>query len=192
MKNESEKLSAQESLNIITAMIYEAKGKAQQNGFHFLLWGWVVTAANLGMYILTQLDYPHPYVVWVITIPAWIISLYVGFRQGKSERKTTHLDTISGWLWICFGICIFTMVAFGSKINYQLNPVIIIISAIPTFVSGIIIRFKPLMMGGIVMWISGIICFLSPIETQPLIGAAAVLCGYLVPGYLLKNKKGLS
>jgi hypothetical protein len=189
MKTESENLSAQESLDIITRMIREAKGKAQQNGFHFLLWGWVVATANLGMYLLIQLDYARPYVVWAITIPAWIASMYVGFRQGKSERNTTHLDTITGWLWICFGICIFTLVAFGGKLNYQLNPLIIVISAIPTFVSGIIIRFKPLMLGGGVMWASGIICFLSPVETQPLIGAAAVLCGYLVPGYLLKSKK---
>jgi hypothetical protein len=78
MKSEWEKLSAQESLDIITTMISEAKGKAQQNGFHFLLWGWVVAMANLGMYILTQLDYPRPYIVWAITIPAWITSLYDG------------------------------------------------------------------------------------------------------------------
>ena len=188
MKTESEKLTAQESLHIITSMIHEAKGNAQKNGFHFLLWGWVVAVADLGMYTLTQLKYPHPYIVWVITVPAWIISMYVGFRQSKEARKTTHLDMISAWLWICFGICIFTLVAFGGKINYQLNPVIITLSAIPTFISGVIIRYKPLMFGGGVMWVAGIICFLSPMEVQPLVGAAAVLCGYLVPGYLLRKK----
>jgi hypothetical protein len=189
MKDDSENLSAQQSLDIITSMIQEAKGNVQQNGFHFLLWGWVVAAADMGMYALIKLDYSHPYVVWAITIPAWITSMWVGFRQGKSERKTTHLNIINAWLWGCFGICIFTLVAFGSKLNYQLNPLIITISAIPTFMSGIIIRFKPLMLGGAVMWVAGILSFLSPKEIQPLVGAAAVLCGYLVPGYLLRNKK---
>ena len=189
MKTDSEKLTAQQSLDIITTMILEAKGNVKRNGFYFLLWGWVVALANLGMFILAKADYSHPYVVWVITIPAWIISLYLGFRQGNTTHRTTHLDTITGWLWVCFGICVFTLVAFGSRINFQLNPVIITLSAIPTFLSGVIIRFRPLMFGGAVMWVGGIISFLSPIEIQPLIGAAAVVCGYLVPGYLLRNKK---
>jgi hypothetical protein len=189
MKTESENLSAQQSLDIITSMIREAKGNVQQNGFHFLLWGWVVAAADLGMYLLSKLEYSHPYVVWAITIPAWIVSMWVGFRQGKSERKTTHLNSINGWLWICFGICIFTLIAFGGKLNYQLNPLIITICAIPTFMSGIIIRFRPLMLGGAVLWAAGIISFLTPMENQPLIGAAAIVCGYLVPGYLLRTKK---
>lgn len=189
MKTEEENLSARQSLDIITSMIQEAKGKVQKNGFHFMLWGWVIVLANLGMYTLTKLGYPYPYIVWSITIPAWIISLYVGFKQGRSQGVTTHFDLVSLWLWVCFGICIFTLVAFGHKINYQLNPVILVISSIPTFVSGVLLRFKPLMLGGASFWVFGIICFLTTMETQPLVGAVAVFCGYLLPGYLLKNKK---
>lgn len=190
MKNESDSnLTAQQSLDIITGMIQEAKGKVRKNAFHFLLWGWVITIANLGMYTLSKLDYPYPYIVWTLTIPAWIISMYKGYRQSKEDHVSTHFDTISLWLWVCFGICIFTLVAFGYKLNYQINPLIITISAIPTFVSGVLLRFKPMMFGGAAFWIFGIIGFLTPIETQPLIGAVAILCGYLVPGYLLKNRK---
>lgn len=189
MKTESENLTAQQSLDIITGMIQEAKGKARKNAFQFLLWGWVIVFANLGMYTLTKLDYPYPYIVWSITIPAWIISMYKGYKQGKEQGVSTHFDMVSLWLWVCFGICTFTLVAFGHKLNYQLNPLIITISAIPTFVSGVLLRFKPMMLGGAAFWIFGIISFLTPIETQPLIGAVAILCGYLVPGYLLKNRK---
>lgn len=188
MKEENS-LTAQESLDIITAMIREAKGNMKRNGFYFLLWGWVIVIANLGMYVLQKIGYDHFYIVWAITVPAWIISLVRGYMQGKAERNTTHLDTISMWLWLAFGVTIFTLVAFGSKINFQLNPVILTISAIPTFLSGILIRFKPLVWGGISFWIFGIVSFLTPLETQPLVGALAVLCGYIVPGYLLKSKE---
>jgi hypothetical protein len=190
MKPDSENLSAQESLNIITAMIREAKGNVRKNSFYFLLWGWVIAAANFGMYLLIQFHYERPYIVWSITIPTWIFSLYKGFKHDKSERTTTHLEVINAWLWVCFGICIFTLVAVGSKINYQLNPLILTISSIPTFVSGIIIRFKPLMWGGVALWILGIVSFITPYDTQPLVGAVAVLCAYLVPGYLLKKSSG--
>jgi hypothetical protein len=189
MKSESENLTAQQSLDIITTMIQQAKGKVQKNGFHFMLWGWVVVIANLGMYTLTRLDYPYPYIVWSITIPAWVISLYKGYKDGRSENATSHLDLVTLALWVTFGVCVFTIVAFGNKINFQINPLIITISSIPTFVSGVVLRYKPLMLGGASFWIFGIIAFLVPRETQPLIGAVAVLCGYLVPGYLLKHKK---
>lgn len=187
MKTEAP-MTAQESLDLITSMIQEAKGNIRRNGFHFMLWGWVVVIANLGMFVLEQLDVPYPYAIWVITIPAWVISLVKGYRQGQEERSTSHLDRITMWLWISFGITIFTLVAFGYRINFQLNPVILLVTAIPTFLSGIMIRFKPLVIGGISFWVFGIVSFLVPTETQPLIGAVAIICGYLVPGHLLQGK----
>lgn len=110
-------------------------------------------------------------------------------KQDKTGVVFTHLDKITMWLWLSFGLIIATLVVFGHAINYQLNPVILLVSAIPTFVSGIVLRFTPLVVGGISFWIFAIICFLSPATIQSLLGAAAIICGYLIPGYLLKRKK---
>jgi len=187
MKQENPDLTAKESLDIITGMIMEAKGNVQRNNFYFLLWGWVVVLANIGMYALTQLEYRHPYIVWAITIPAWIFTFVHAFREKKTKPTATHFDYISGWLWLAFGMTIFILVGFGFKINFQLNPVILIISAIPTLVSGVILRFRPLVFGGIAFWIGGIICFLVTMEMQPVVGAVTIVFGYLVPGYLLKR-----
>jgi hypothetical protein len=187
MNSDTPDLSAKQSLDIITNMILEAKGNVQRNNFYFLLWGWVIVLANIGMYALAQLEYRHPYIVWTITIPAWIFTIYRGFRDGKSKDTATHFDRISGWLWMTFGITIFILVGFGFRINYQLNPVILIISAMPTLVSGIILRFRPLVFGGTAFWIGGIACFLVPVHLQPLIGAVTIVFGYLIPGYMLKR-----
>jgi len=189
MKPASENLTARESLDIISAMIEEAKGNIQRNNFFFLLWGWVVVTANLGMYILNRLNFEHPYAIWMITFPAWIYTIYKVVSRKKTERKTTHFNRISAWLWMSYGLTIFCLVFFGYKINYQLNPVILTISAIPTIVSGVILNFRPLIVGGVIFWISGLIDFMMPMETQPLVGATAVVCGYLIPGYMLKNRK---
>ncbi|HEX5168990.1 MAG TPA: hypothetical protein VFW11_07435 [Cyclobacteriaceae bacterium] len=186
--DDDKNLTAHESLEIITAMIRQAKGNARDNAFYFLLWGWVVTLANIGMYLLIQLNYPRPYVVWSIVIPAWIFTMYKGVKQGRNESAMTHLDRISAWLWVSFGIVVFTLIAFGYKINFQLNPLILIVAAIPTLVSGIILRFNPLIIGGILFWFFGIVNFLLPMPYQNLLGALAIICGYLIPGYMLKSK----
>src|SRR5688572_13740882 len=156
----SENLTARQSLDIIAAMIQEAKGNLQRNNFFFLFWGWVVVLANLGMYTLDKLDFQHPYVVWTITIPAWIYTLYKIFTGQKKDRSISHFDRVSMWLWISYGITTFSLVFFGFKINFQLNPVILAISAIPTIVSGVVLNFRPLVIGGISFWISAVISFL--------------------------------
>jgi hypothetical protein len=189
MEPTEKNLSAQESLDIITAMIQQAKGNVQRNSFYFLLWGWVVTLANLGMYALLQLEYQRPYLVWVITIPAWLLSMYRAYRTGSERKQRTLLEQITIWTWISFSITIFIIIFFGYRINYQLNPLILLISAIPALVSGIALRFRPLIWGGVLFWAFGITGFVVPIGSQNLVGAVAVLCGFLIPGYLLKNKQ---
>ncbi len=181
-------LTAQESLDIITGMINQAKGNVKNNSFYFLLWGWVVAIANLGMYVLIQVNYSKPYLIWLLVVPAWIISMYTGFKKGRETRNVTHLDRVNAALWISFGIVVFTLIAFGYKINYQLNPLILLITSIPTLISGVILKFKPLIIGGILFWIFAIINFTLPIAYQNLIGAVAIISGYLIPGYMLKRK----
>ena len=189
MNTSSEHLTPQQSLDTITSMIKQAQGKMRKNSFYFLLWGWTVTLANFGMYGLMKFtDYEHPYIVWIITIPAWIATMIYGSRQGRDAVVSTHLDRINMWLWICYGLTILPVVLFMNKINYNLNAIILIITAAPTFITGIMLRFKPLRFGGINFWIFGIICFLVDQQTQYLVGGVAILLGYLVPGYLLKTQ----
>jgi hypothetical protein len=190
MTQESENLTAEQSLDIIAAMIREAKRHVRSNYFFFLFWGWLIALANLGVFILQKLDVERPYLIWAITIPAWIYTIIRTSTRAKVPRTTTHFDRISRWLWMSFGLVIFTLVFFGFKINYQLNAVVLVVAAIPTLVSGVILKFPALVAGAAVFWVCGVVNFLIPMETQPLIGAIAIACGYLVPGYILKGKEG--
>ncbi len=182
-------LTTEQSLYIITEMIDQAKGKVRENSIYFIIWGVVITLANLGMFSLMLMEYRYPYISWSIAVPAWIITIYTTWRQSKKARTNSHLDRISGSLWLSFGVIIFTLVAFGKLINYQLNPVILLLSALPTFVSGIIIKFKPLIFGGFSFWLLGIACFLVGGPWQFLVGALAVIVGFLIPGIILRNKR---
>lgn len=181
-------LSPQDSLALIESMIRQAKGKASHNSFYFLLWGWVIAICNFGMYsIYTFSAYPTyaPW-VWTLTIPAWVITMIYGARQGRDQGVTSHLDRVNMWLWIAMAITITPAWAFGFKINWMVNAVLLMPVGAATFVSGVILKFLPLRLGGIAFWIAGIICyFLDPID-QYLAGGFAVILGYLLPGYLLR------
>ena len=189
METENQSLSTEQSLQLITMMIRQAKGNVKRSAIYLILWGVTVVAANLGMFTLMMLDYPRPYRVWLITIPAWIATIFISLKHRKESTVRSHLDRINALLWYSYGVVIFAIVMFGFKINYQLNPIILLVSAVPAFVSGIIIKFRPLTVGGILFWVFGVICFLSQGPWQYLIGALAVTSGHLVPGLLLRNKK---
>lgn len=190
MSNSEENLSAQQSLDIITSMIRQAQGRVSGNSFYFLLWGWCISLANFGMFGLMRFtDYPYPYVVWLIAIPAWIVTMIYGKKQGEELPRRSHLDRINMWLWLGMGACVFPICLFGYALNWNINPIILLMAAPPTFISGIIIKFKPLLVGGVCFWISGSLSFLVSQQDQYLIGGIAIMLGYMVPGYLLRSLK---
>lgn len=190
MEKESESLSPLQSLDLIQSMINQAQGNLLKNSFYFILWGWAITIANLGMYGLYKFsDFPYPYLVWLIAIPAWIITMVYGARQGSTAGKKTHLDKVNMWMWIGYGFGVLPFILFMEKIGYNVNPVVIVLTSIPTFLTGMMLKFRPLIWGGISFYLFGIICFMVSPLNQYLVGAVAIVCGYLIPGYLLKTTR---
>lgn len=189
MENKTDNLNPQQSLELITNMIRQTQGNVSGSSFYFLLWGWVITLCNFGMYYFLNFTEYQRYapIVWTLCIPAWIVTMIYGSKQGKSMQHTTHLDRISMWLWIGLGFTILPAWLLGGKINWMVNAVILMPVGMATFVSGIIIRFKPLLFGGITFWIAGTLCYLVPPTDQYLIGGVAMIFGYLVPGYMLRK-----
>jgi hypothetical protein len=190
METKTENLTAQQSLDLISTMINQTQSNLTQSSIYFLLWGWVIAICNLGMYLLSRFtDFQYPYAIWLLTIPAWIITLFIGNKRSKSSMVKTHLDSINMWLWIALAISICPTILFGAKIGWMINAVVLMPIGLCTFVSGILLRFKPLIVGGITIWIAGTLCHLvAPID-QYLVGALAMILGYLVPGYMLRASK---
>ena len=89
---------------------------------------------------------------------------------------------------MCFMVNLVLLLIFMNSINYNINPLIMMFAAMATFLSGIVLKFKPLKIGGILFWILAIVAFLSSYENQMLIAAISLVTGYLIPGYMLKNR----
>lgn len=185
----NKELSKDESLALITEMIGQAKRNVAKGGsFYFLLWGWVVMIANLGHYLIAKFDwYEHPYIVWVLTIPAGIISMVHGAKRSNDAKVKSHLDRLYSQIWLAVFIGVLIILFFMDSVNYNVNAIILTFAGIGTFISGQALRFSPLSMGGIALWIASVIAFnLNPTD-QYIVGAVGILAGYLIPGYLLRR-----
>ena len=64
-----------------------------------------------------------------------------------------------------------TYILFGAKGEWHLMySVILMVYGIPTFISGAVMRFKPLLVGGFICWIlSAISHWVEPIQTLLLV-----------------------
>jgi hypothetical protein len=92
------------------------------------------------------------------------------------------------WTWIGFFIsAIVLFIIISDKIE-SVAPYILMLAAIPTFISGFIVRFNPLILGGISFWVFALIAYFAGPSLSQLAVPAAMLTGYLIPGYMLKSK----
>ncbi|HND42682.1 MAG TPA: hypothetical protein PKX51_10210, partial [Cyclobacteriaceae bacterium] len=151
MEKQNDTLNPHQSLDLIASMIQQAKGNVQKSSFYFLLWGWTIVIANLGVYILIKFtDVKNPFIMFAITIPMAVVAVIYNNRQNKTEVVSTHLDKIHKWLWAGFGLNCALIVFVGKFIGWMVNPMIVLMCALPTFITGVMLKFRPLMLGGLV------------------------------------------
>ncbi|MDQ3682285.1 MAG: hypothetical protein M3352_04325 [Bacteroidota bacterium] len=186
-----EKFSPQESLQLIQSMIEKTKENISENRFFFLLWGWITFIAVLTQFILkVVVDYKHHYIVWLSVIPAAIITIVKGNKM-KARSYRTYVGESMGFLWMGIGISFFILsIIISTSIGWMKAwPFFILFYGLGTFISGKFIQFKPLVFGGVFCWIIACITVFVPYDYQLLLAALAILCSYIIPGYLIKSEK---
>lgn len=184
-------LSHQESLQLITEMISNAKRNLAKGGsFYFLLWGAVVALANFVIYYLINFTEVNEwYWVWLVTVPAVIITIVHARMTASKATVTGPIDHLYGQIWIGIFIAMVITLVFMARINYAVNPIMLIYSGIGTYITGRLSRFQPLIIGSMVLWAAAIIVFLTPVTYQFLIAGLGFVAGYVVPGLMLRKQE---
>lgn len=187
---ETEKnMTYEESLNTIQRMITTAKENLEDDSFYFLLWGWLVFAACTVNYILLFFA-PHIQGIgWLVLMPLGaVISMLYGYKQDKIQRTQSYIDDVMKYVMISFLVSLCVVLFFQGKLGLATYPMVMLVYGMWLFVSGGALKFRPMIAGGIINWILGIVSFFFPFEQQLMILALAVLLGYIIPGHMLKNK----
>ncbi|MDB5222167.1 MAG: hypothetical protein JWN83_834 [Chitinophagaceae bacterium] len=190
--NENEKqMTEAESLSIISGMINHARNRFSETGHLYLLWGVVIFVCCITQFIMLYFfKNQNAYYVWYATWVVVIYQFYYLARRKKRQRVKTYPDEIIGFVWFTFVICSFILVYILIKNNSvnAINACILVMYGMPTFLSGIILRFKPLRIGGIICWLIAISAMFTTYQYQLLLLALAVIAAWIIPGYLLRAK----
>jgi hypothetical protein len=189
MENDEKMMTGEESLKIITEMINRTKVNINQGSFHLLFWGWLLTVCSLSAWLLAKYTgYSHPYFVWFLVIPGSFVSMIYGFVNGRKAKVHTYAEMLYMWTWIGFLFAAIVLFIVQAKSMQTVTPYILLLAGFPTFLSGFIIKFKPLIIGGICFWIMALLVNFAGPSLAPLGTPIAVLIGYLIPGYMLKTR----
>lgn len=185
---EEKAINPLESLDIIQNMITKTQRQYSDDSFYYIMWGWLVFAASMAHFLLIQLNVEQAPVVWLLMPIGGIVSMIYGAKQNKKEKIKTHVNTFMGYLWGAMVISMIVVLAMGFRLEDKTYPVLILIYGIGTFVSGGLLNFKPLIIGGIICFILSLVSFFMVFEYQLLFIALAMLVSYIIPGHLLKAK----
>lgn len=188
-----DQLNEQESVQLIRNMLERTQHQVSDNGFYFLLWGWLVFLSALLNYIgwLIVGSREFIYLPWAILMPmGGVITAIYSQRQMKKQTVVTYTQELLNKVLIAYLVSMFIilfigMYAYGWEKCY---PFLMIVYGIWLFVSGSAIRFRWLVAGGIFTWCCAVVTFFVPSPHQLLMLSIAVLGGYIIPGHLLRNR----
>jgi len=194
-----ETLTPEESLQIIQKSISHSRKNMREGSFYYLLWGWALILASLANYFLiSRLIAQERYddimfmslLAWgVFLVAAMIIQFVYLSRKGKRGRVITHLDRHIKILWLAAGLLMGLMTFLSLKVDAYSTPFTLGVTAIATAASGLMVRFRPLVIGALVFLAAAVISSYLGGTDQLLVFAAAMVLGYLIPGYIIRTSK---
>ena len=216
MTQPEKQLTEKESLALITQMIKKAKESCHDTGIASIMWGAVIAVCALVKLSEIHFGYRLPFDIYLLTIVAVIPQIFISIKEKKEKKVKTYDDAFMNYLWLGFGISIFLMILItnflfseldgysnstgtsGKIILYDfISPLFLLLYGMPTFVTGFSMKFKPMILGGILCWLCCIIAIFTTVKIDLLLTAFSAVSAWFIPGIIMekdyrKAKKGLA
>lgn len=209
MSEQEQPLSEKESLQLITSMINRAKESYHDTGWGPIMWGSLVPFCALATWAQVKWKFSIGFDVWLLVLAAIVPQIIISYREKKVKRVKTHNDIALDYVWMSFGIALFLLIFASNMIQAGMNStfspaglpykkpsvffydyqvsLFLIIYGFPTFITGGIMKFTPMLLGGAFCWGCSIICLFTPALTDLLLMAASALVAWLVPGIIINR-----
>ncbi|MCH2215868.1 MAG: hypothetical protein MK086_11915 [Flavobacteriales bacterium] len=189
-------MTEKESLEIIINMIDRTKENLKEQSGFYLIWGGSIFLAALVEYVLFVFyAYPHHYIVWPVSILiAVAATIFMATKMNRKKQVRTYTDKALNYLWATWSAMLFLVLVFSAVggISWATSYVLIIaLYGMGTLISGGILNFRPLIIGGMISLaialVSIITGWFSDFPSMLLALCASISASFLVPGYLLRK-----
>src|SRR6218665_1600329 len=203
MENKSEAFTEEESLKTMTQMLERVKDNQYENGAVPILWGVVIAVCNLVKAAELFWKITIGFNIFWLTVLAALIHAWTVKSIRAKQVVLTHEEQSIKIIWMLFffslaGLLLYYEIVLDESAFQSQSPLSLhlLLYFMPTLFTGIIARFKPMTIGGIICLALFVVSlFSNSVFDMLLLACAAVVC-WLLPGFILrkqyydKRKKG--
>jgi len=105
-----------ESLGIISDAILRTRENIKQNGYPFLLWGWLVASASFLFFILEKFTlFEYYFLPFPIFAAIGVVATIVFYKKRLMPTTQTYLQYFLSRLWMILGLSFFLTVFVTHK-----------------------------------------------------------------------------
>jgi hypothetical protein len=187
---QEENFTEQDSLKLINEMIGKAKKSYITKGTASIVWGAIIFLCSLVSWSEVHFKYDFPFDIWLLTLVALILQIYFSVKEKRSRQFVSYESTVMVYTWMAFTASIFIL-SFYMNVHTQKgagSTLVMMLYGIPTFITGGVTKFKPMIFGGLFCWVVSFISIYTIIEIDLLLMAACGLFAWLIPGIILWNR----
>lgn len=186
---EENKLNENESLKLIAEMIGKAKSSYHSNGTGAIMWGIVIFFCSTFDFFKIQFQFDIGFDIWWLMFVALIPQFYMLFKNDKNKNFVSYEETTMGYVWGAFGASILMLMFFNGYYRpAHSESLFLMLFGMPTFITGGMFRFKPMILGGIICWALFTASLYTDLKINMLFMAMAALFAWLIPGIILRKK----
>jgi MFS family permease len=192
---EDKQLSSRESLQIIQQMIDAAKQEQKDDGLGWIVWGWLLFLTSILTWINLYTGWFSTFIFWtaagIVTLLARLFEMARKQFFPKKEIVRTYTRDLFEKLNTGFFIMLLLIIV---AMNMNVDPkkgfaLLIGIYGFWMLIYGSVFTFRPSVIGAFVTWAFGLSAlFVRSFEWTMILHAAAVLCGYIIPGYIARKE----
>ena len=186
-------MEAQDQIQLINDTINKTKENLKESSFNFIFWGLLIAVLSFFHYAFPEVVQQTNYstlLYWVlIPVIGMAITVTYNIKTSTKVGYETYMGRTLKIIWGVFNISwiLLVFISFEKKINPTES--ILFLLGVMVFITGLLIRFKPLSFGGISVIICSILCVYTPNNSWLLLNGIAAVLGLLIPGISLYYRK---
>ena len=186
--------SKEEQIEVISKVINSTKENLKPLSVNFIFWGSLIVVMSLIHYSIPQFIQYTEYsslLFWtILPILGMICTIVYNIKIRKVLGYETYLNRVIKIIWGIFNLSWLVMVV-TSLLNGINNPVpeILFLLSTTLITTGIIIKFKPIVIGGILLMLFTVYINFNPNINFLIVNIIGVSLGMLVPGISLYFSK---
>ena len=186
---EEKNLTEKASLELISQMITNSRRKLEDgNGIPFLIWGYATFFVSLLVYYFVNAtgDY-HYNILWFLIPVIGSIGMFISERSKAKHagHARNYIERVIGNIWLVIGIAALLTSVGASFVRFPVLPLMLLLLGIGTTITGLTIKFKPVIISGFIGMASCVVPFILEGNGQILVFGVVCLIMMVIPGHIL-------